>query len=130
LVFKIFRNGIALAVGITALYMTVYFQTGNLALAQTTAFVAWLLGHILLALNLKQEKLSLFRQGLFSNRFGAFWLVGMLAFSLVITLVPTLHTYLNTAPLTLGLWMAIAAVAILSTFWIEIGKIVKLREIS
>ena len=128
LVFKIFRNGIPLAIGISTLYMILYFQTGNLVLAQTTAFVAWLLGHILLALNLKQEKLSLFKQGLFSNRFGAFCLVGMIVFSFAITLIPALHPYLKTSALSFGLWMAVVGVIVLSTFWIEVHKVAKLRE--
>jgi len=126
LVFEIFRKGIPLAIGISALYMILYFQTGNLVLAQTTAFVAWLLGHILLALNLKQEKLSLFKQGLFSNRFGAFWLVGMIVFSFAITSIPALHPYLKTSTISFGLWMAVVGVIVLSTFWIEFGKITKL----
>jgi len=42
----------------------------NVVLAQTSAFVTWLLGHILLALNLKQEKLPFFKQGITSNLFG------------------------------------------------------------
>jgi len=122
LIFKIIRNGAALALGISALYMTIYFQTGNVALAQTTAFITWLLGHIALALNLKQEKLPLFKQGLFSNRFGALWLFGMILFSLAITFVSPLHAYLKTSALGLGLWFAIIAVVVLSTFWIEVVK--------
>ncbi|RNJ48190.1 HAD-IC family P-type ATPase [Methylocystis hirsuta] len=125
LVFEIIRNGAALAVGITALYLSIYFQTGDLVLAQTAAFVTWLLGHIALALNLKQEKLSLFKQGLFSNRFGASWLVGMIIFSVAITSTPTLNIYFKTAALGPDLWIAIIAVTILTTFWIEVAKVVK-----
>ena len=128
LVFKIFRNGIPLAIGITVLYMIIYFQTGNLVLAQTAAFVTWLLGHILLALNLKQEKLPLFKQGLFSNRFGMVWLLGMIAFSLAITSIPALHAYLKTSALSFGLWTAVVGIVILSTFWIELRKTVLLHR--
>jgi Ca2+-transporting ATPase len=39
----------------------------------------------MLALNLKQEKLPLIRQGIFSNRFATGWLVGMIALSLAMT---------------------------------------------
>lgn len=93
---EIVKNGIGLAAGITALYLFLYFSTHDLVLAQTAAFVAWLLGHILLALNLKQRKLSLFKQGLFSNLFGACWLVGMIALSLLITNVKFLYPWLQT----------------------------------
>lgn len=125
LVYRIFRNGAPLAVGISALYLWIYFRTGDLALAQTAAFVTWLLGHICLALNMKQEKLSLFEQGLFSNRFGTFWLIGMIIFSVAITSAPALNQYLQTAALGPELWIAVVAVAIFSTFWIEVAKAVE-----
>lgn len=128
LVFKIIRNGIALSIGISALYIALYFQTGNLTLAQTTAFVTWLLGHISLALNLKQEKKSLFEQGVFSNRFGAFWLIGMVLLSFAITSVPALNQYLKTSTLPVGLWISIIVVVVASTFWIELEKIVRFHK--
>lgn len=75
---KILKNGIFLAIGILSVYLWIYYSTANIALAQSSAFITWLLGHILLALNLKQEKLPLFIQGIASNRFGLFWLIGMI----------------------------------------------------
>ncbi len=128
LVFRIITDGVWLAMGITALYLFVYYRTGDTTLAQTTAFVTWLLGHILLALNLKQEKLPLTEQGFFSNRFGAGWLLGMVALSLVITEVSFLHSYLKTSALSVPLWIAIVAVVIVSTFWIEVRKHVMKRR--
>lgn len=128
LMFKIMRNGAPLALGISVLYIVIYFKTGDLILAQTTAFVTWLMGHITLALNLKQEKLLLFKQGLFSNRFGTLWLLGMILFSLALTFVPSLYPYLKTSPLEFGLWLAVIVVVILSTFWIEIVKLLKLKK--
>lgn len=126
--FKIVRNGAPLALGISVLYIAMYFQTEDLVLARTAAFVTWLIGHITLALNLKQEKLLLFKQGLFSNRFGTLWLLGMILFSLAITFVPTLHSYLKTTSLEFSLWLIVIAVVIFSTFWIEVVKLVKLKK--
>lgn len=60
--------------------------------------VTWLLGHIMLALNPKQEKLPLLRQGLFANRFGALWLAGMVVLSVVITTVQFVRPDLHTSP--------------------------------
>ncbi len=45
------------------LSFTLSSRLGNVVLAQTAAFVTWLLGHIFLALNLKQEKVSLLETG-------------------------------------------------------------------
>ena len=70
---KIVLNGLALAVGILGIYLWLYYQTGDLVLAQTAVLAAWLLGHIFLALNLKQEKILIIKQGIFSNKFGVLW---------------------------------------------------------
>ena len=119
---RILRNGLPLAVGILVMYLWLFYSTHDVVLAQSAAFVTWLLGHIMLALNLKQEKLSLLKQGVLSNRFGAFWLAGMVLFSLVITAVPFVRPYLHTSSLPLDVWLIILAVAFSSTWWIEASK--------
>jgi Ca2+-transporting ATPase len=91
-------------------------------LAQTAAFAAWLLGHIMRALNLKQERRPLLRQGLLANRFAAGWLLGMIALSVVMTTVPLLREALKTAALPGPVWGAIIAMVLASTWWIELGK--------
>jgi Ca2+-transporting ATPase len=123
LILRIIRNGAALAAGILAVYLSIYFQTGNLVLAQTAAFVTWLLGHILLALNLKQDKLPLLRQGILSNRFGMIWLLGMIGLTLLITNVPTVFPYVKTTSLPPLAWAEILVIVIASTFWIETRKL-------
>lgn len=124
---RIFRNGFFLAIGILTLYLWLYYHTQNVILAQTAAFVTWLLGHIMLALNLKQEKLSLLKQGIFSNRFGSLWLVGMLILSFIITTVPFVRPYLHTSSLPLNVWLVILVVVFISTWWIELSKVIHTR---
>jgi len=121
--FKILK-GSFLALGILAVYLWTY-HTVSLQAAQTSAFVTWLLGHIMLALNLKQEKLPLLKQGLFSNRFGAFWLIAMIFFSLIITTIPSLYPIFKTAPIPLNIWGVIIVVVICSTCWIEALKFIR-----
>ena len=125
---KILKNSFFLTVGILLVYLSLYYKTHNLILAQTASFVTWLLGHIMLALNLKQEKLPLLRQGIFSNRFGIAWLFGMAALSLVITLIPFVHPYLHTTSLSLGIWIFILVVVLSSTWWIELIKTIQNRN--
>lgn len=121
---KILENGIGLAAGILAIYLFIFYTSGNVVMAQTAAFVTWLLGHILLALNLKQERLPLLKQGILSNRFGILWLTGMIALTIAITNVPALFPVMKTSPLPMEVWVAIIIVTIASTFWIEIKKII------
>ncbi len=123
LILRIIRNGAGLAAGILAVYLSLYYQTGNVVLAQTAAFATWLLGHILLALNLKQEKLPLLKQGLLSNRFGTFWLLGMSGLTILMTNVPVVFPYVKTTSLPLLSWMEILLIVFVSTFWIEIKKL-------
>lgn len=84
--------------------------------------VTSLLGHILLALNLKQERLSVLKQGIFSYRFGALWLLGMFVFSIAVTNLPALYPLLETTSLPLPVWMIIIIIVITSTFWIDVKK--------
>ncbi len=127
LIIKIIQNSVPLALGILFIYLRTY-QHYDLTVAQTAAFVAWLLGHILLALNLKQEELPLIKQGIFSNYFGTFWLLAMILLSIVITVVPWLYSYLKTTWLPISLWIELIIIVSCTTFWIEIGKIVRFKN--
>ncbi len=116
---RIAKNGLPLALGVLSIYIWIYYSTTNIVLAQTAAFVSWLLGHILFALNQKQERLPLFKEGITSNRFGFFWLLGMIALSLAITLIPTFHASLQTMTLPWHIWAVIIPVVIATTGWIR-----------
>lgn len=122
------KNYCAGKTGITVRLEQEYAHTGNVVTAQTTAFVTWLLGHIALALNLKQEKLPLIEQGIFSNQFGTIWLIGMSILSLLVTMVTPLHFYMKTSSLPISLWILIIIIVIASTFWIEAVKTFKLQK--
>lgn len=121
LVTDILKNSIPLALGILFMYVQAYHQY-DVLVAQTAAFVSWLLGHILLALNLKQHHVPLLRQGLFSNTFGIAWFIGMVLLSLLITSVPQLYPYLKTTWLPISLWIKLIVTIICATCWIEIAK--------
>lgn len=71
LIFKILKNSFPLALAVVFVYIRTY-QQYDFKTAQSAAFVGWLLGHILLALNLKQEKILLMTRGFFANYFGYF----------------------------------------------------------
>ncbi len=122
----IIRNSLGLALGITCIFLYLY-ATHGIVMAQTAALVTWLMGHIFLALNLKQRQKPLLCQGIFANYFALCWLVVITIFSLVITTVPWLYTYFNTTWLTFNVWVAILLTSIAGTFWIEIKKIIRLK---
>lgn len=128
LILKILKNSIPLALGILFIYLLAY-QQYNLSVAQTSAFVSWLLGHILLALNLKQEKVPLIKQGIFSNYFGVFWLFGMILLSIAITCIPQFYPYLKTTWLPISLWAQLIIMVICTTFWIEVVKLITFKNV-
>jgi len=120
---RIAKNGAPLAVAILGIYLWLYYERGDVTLAQTAAFVTWLLGHIMLALNLKQEQLPLLRQGIFSNRFATGWLLAMTLLSLAMTGIPALHGYLHTTSLPVDVWTVILIAVVAATWWIEATKL-------
>jgi Ca2+-transporting ATPase len=122
---KISQNGIGLVLAILAIYLSLYFQTGDIVLAQTSALVTWLVGHIFLALNLKQEREPLLKQGILSNRFGVLWLLGMIGLSISITSIPVVFQYTKTISLQPLIWLEILFAAFVSTFWIEVKKLME-----
>ena len=117
---RILRNllGPALAI-LTAYFGSLYLGYG-LASARTAAFATWLLGHIVLALVLKQERISLLKRGLFANKFGAGWLAGMVVLVLAIVYVPFVREALGTAPLNPIQWVLIVAGALVGGGWLEV----------
>lgn len=124
---RILRNlaGLSLAI-LTAYFVSLYLGYGETS-ARTAASATWLIGHILLALNLKQEHTPLLKQGLFSNRFGTGWLIGMILFVLSMTNIPAVQKVLNTTNLTSIQWIIVVTGAILASFWIEVYKLIKFR---
>lgn len=120
---RIARNGVALAAGMLGVYLVLFYTRHDLTLARTAAFTTWLLGHILLAINVKQDVVPLLKQGLLANRFAVFWLVAMIALTLAMTTATSLHRLVQTTSLPASVWLAIVVVVIVSTFWIELWKV-------
>jgi len=58
-----------------------------------------------------------------SNRFGAFWLLGMIALTVLITNVPAVFPYVKTTSLAPFAWAEILVIVFASTFWIEDKKL-------
>lgn len=125
---RIIRNGLPLACGILGVYLWLYYCTSTIIIAQTAAFVTWLIGHIMLALNLKQDKVPLTRQGLFKNFLGFSWLISMIILSLIITNVQCVAQYTHTCHLDTWTWVVVLLTAFCSTWWLEILKIINFEK--
>jgi Ca2+-transporting ATPase len=119
---RILRNLVGPALAILTSYFVSLALGRSVAEARTAAFATWLLGHIVLALVLKQERRSLFQRGLLANRFGAGWLAGMAALVLAMVTVPFARNVLQTTPLTATQWALVVAGAVVGGAWLELLK--------
>lgn len=119
---RIVRN----SAGLVTAILVVYF--GSLALgygidsARTAAFATWLLGHIVLAMNLKQRRRPLLQQGLLANRFAFGWLVGMILLVLAMTFLEPVRSLLKTTPLSGIQWLGVVVGSVAAGGWMEIVK--------
>jgi len=118
-------GALSLFVAVSATYLYAWFSTGDLVLAQTMAFAAWMIGHVFLALNLRSEKEPLVRLGLLSNKVMLLWAFVVAAMLLVGTNLQVVHDSLKITSLSLSNWAIVLVVSFASTFWMELKKLRK-----
>jgi Ca2+-transporting ATPase len=97
------------------------------AQAQTIAFSAWIIGHILLAFVSRSAKEPLFSLGVFSNKAIDLWAVIAVAFLLLVTRVPALSTPLKLQPIPLGQLGLVFLTSLIVIFWREVPKLIGAR---
>ncbi|MDD1669375.1 MAG: cation-transporting P-type ATPase [Methanomicrobiales archaeon] len=118
-------GGLALWVAVFVPYLFALSGSIPLALAQTYAFSAWMIGHVLLALFSRSARDPLYRVGLASNRVLLLWMAGALGFLAAALLVPAVGQHLNVATVTpLGI-ASIVIFVFLCMAGFELGKIAK-----
>jgi Ca2+-transporting ATPase len=115
-------GSLSLFAAVSINFLSTWFLTQNLTLAQTMAFATWMLGHILLALNFRSEKEPLAKLGFFSNKVMVLWAVLVVATLLVGTNLPFVHDSLRITYLSLQDWALVIIVSFIATFWMELKK--------
>ncbi len=124
----IFTAAIGLGAAVAAAYLVASYTGSGLDRARTVAFATWILGHVLLALNMRSGRQPLSQLGFLSNRFMAGWTGAAVLFMLLLVLVPPLRGLARTAPLSGFQWALAVAAAVIGTFWMEIGKRITFRR--
>ncbi len=119
---SIFLAAVGLFAAVSIAYLVTWYGGAGVAHAQTVAFVTWLLGHVLLALQLRTEREPLVRFGVFSNRLMNVWLGAVVFACVASVLVPSVQAQLNTASLTGAEWLLVVGMALAGTSWIELSK--------
>lgn len=121
---SILTSAVGLFAAVSAVYLPTWYSGAGQPTAQTAAFTAWLLGHVLLAFNMRSDRQPIFQLGLFSNRGMIAWGLSALAFVLTATLVTPLHALLKTTSLSGQQWALILGAVLVGTGWIEVRKLI------
>jgi Ca2+-transporting ATPase len=123
----IIGGGLGLFAAVISAYLITWVGSRDLMLSQTVAFYSWLLGHVLLAVNLRSERLPLIRLGLFSNQPMLVWMAAVAIFLTAVAVLTPLQTAIKTVPLSVTQIGMILGLTFLGTFWQEGVKLLTFR---
>jgi len=121
-------SALGLFAAVTALYLFTWYTTKDIVAAQTVAFTSWLLGHLLLAVNMRSEHQPIVQLGLLTNRVMLLWGSVVIAFLILVSVIPGAHELMRITSLSFGQWLIIVVAVSIGTFWLEIRKMVTYRE--
>ena len=120
--------GAGLCAAVTFAYLTTWYAGFGRATSGTMAFVTWLIGHVLLAQNMRTQREPLARVGLFSNPVMNVWAAATLSLTAAVTLLPALAVNLRTTALDGTQWLTAIGAALVGTAWIEAAKLFRQRD--
>jgi Ca2+-transporting ATPase len=124
----IMLGGTALWVAVFVPYWYALDLGAPLAVAQTAAFSAWMIGHILLAFFSRSVHDPLYRIGIFTNRVMVIWAAGALLFLALLLEVPAAGERFGLTQVPAGTVLMVAGFAFICMAGFELVKIVKRRE--
>ena len=118
---SIFSGAIGLFAAVSAVYLLTWYG-GDQPLAQTAAFATWMIGHVLLAFNLRADRVSVFKLSLIANPLMILWGLAAVVFIVIATSIPHLNDALGTRPLDPGHWLMVVGAAVIGAFWLDLRK--------
>ncbi len=121
-------GGIALWVVVFVPYSYALVLGISQGIAQTAAFSAWMIGHILLAFFSRSAHDPLSRIGVFTNRVMVLWAAGALAFLAILLGVPAAGERFGLTQVSAITVLAIAGFAFVCMAGFELAKIVNRHE--
>lgn len=128
MVVSILIAAVGLFAAVTAAYLLTWYDSRDLARAHTVAFATWLVGHVLLALNVRSEREPVVRLGLLTNRVVLVWGASALTVLLLTSLLAPPRAVFKTVPLSGRDWAVILAAALVGTCWLEVRKWLAWRQ--
>jgi Ca2+-transporting ATPase len=125
---SIISSAMGLFAAVTAVYLLTWYGTNDRAASQTVAFFAWLVGHVLLAYNMRSERQPVLQMGLASNRMMLVWAAAVAGFLVLASVIPGARQLMKVTALTVPQWGMILGAALAGTFWIEVCKLITFKE--
>jgi Ca2+-transporting ATPase len=125
---SLFSSSLGLFAAVSAVYLFIWYGTRDQAVSQTAAFFTWLIGHVLLAFNMRSERQPISQLGLGSNRLMLVWGGAVILFITLTSLIPGARQLMRITLLTPEQWGMIIGAAVIGTFWIEVRKFLAFHE--
>lgn len=119
--FGIVAGGLSLSAAVLFAYLIATAQGLGQVQAQTAAFAAWMLGHVVLAAHMRTERASIVRS-LLSNRAFLVWAAAAVLIVVVGLALPFLQQRLHLEPLPVSVWLVVVGAALVLPSWWEPWK--------
>ncbi|VVB74889.1 Copper-exporting P-type ATPase B [Candidatus Tiddalikarchaeum anstoanum] len=118
-------SGLSLFAGVIIAY--IYSRNMGLSLVETQsyAFMAWIIGHIILAFTSRSDTEPLYKLGLFNNKLMDIWALLTIFFIILVNTITPISTQLRLSPLTLANLGLIFLISLVTIGWQEIVKMIK-----
>lgn len=117
----ILAGGLSLGAAVIVAYVWAWAQGLGQVPAQTAAFAAWMVGHVVLAAHMRSERGSVVRTFL-SNRAYLVWAAAAIFVVVLGSAAPFLQERLHLAALPASAWLVTVAVAVIVPSWWEPWK--------
>jgi Ca2+-transporting ATPase len=125
--FGIVLGGFSLGAAVLVGYLTAWAHGSDLVQAQTAAFGAWMIGHVVLAAHMRAERQPLLRTNPFANRPFLVWAAAAVGLLIVGMTMPGLRGRLHVATLEPSVWAFVLAAALILPSWWEPWKWLRRR---
>ena len=119
----ILLSGFSLFLAVSAAYFYASYLGLAQAVAQSYAFCAWIVGHIILAFISRSDSDPLYSLGFFSNRVMNYWAAIVVFFIALAYGVPVITGQLKLAPISLWELVSVSVIALLMLSWQEVLKV-------
>jgi Ca2+-transporting ATPase len=97
-------------------------RTGGVDMGRTNAFITLILGELWRAHTSRSERYSLFKIGIFTNKWAVYATLGSLALLLLVIYVPALASIFNTAHFRLDAWPVLIGLSLVPSIVAELTK--------